>query len=95
MPVLRPLSDNIVVRRDPPKGLSDVVYAAASEKMTTGLVLAVGLGNPQDDGTFEAPVVKPKDKISFMYYKDRPVFGKMQGGDVIIIKEGDIIGILD
>jgi len=92
---LRPLSDNIVVARDQVKSVSSVVIAKAVEKTTSGTIISVGPGMPQEDGSYLTPTVKEGDRISFLYFKDRPVYGyTADGRDVIMVRESDIIGVL-
>ena len=62
------------------------------EKPSQGKVLAVGSGKQLDNGTVRALEVKVGDKVLFGKYSGNEV--KVDGDDLIVMREEDIMGIL-
>ena len=92
----RPLHDRVVVRRvegeEKTKG-GIIIPDTAKEKPQEGKVIAVGKGARGDDGKLIAPEVKKGDRILFGKWSGTEV--KIDGEDLLIMKESDIMGIID
>lgn len=93
---LRPLSDHVVVEtivEEKKKGgiiLPDTVEKERSEK---GKVIAIGLGKLDKDGKRISMEVKKGDVVLFTKYSPNEV--KVDGKEYLIIKEEDILAILE
>ena len=92
---IRPLHDRVIVKRveeetTTPGGI--VLPGSAAEKPSQGKVLAVGNGKPLDNGQVRALEVKVGDKVLFGKYAGNEV--KVDGEEVIVMREEDIMGIL-
>jgi chaperonin GroES len=92
---IRPLHDRVIVKRveeetTTPGGI--VLPGSAAEKPSRGEVLAVGSGKPLDNGQVRALEVKVGDKVLFGKYSGNEV--KVDGEEVIVMREEDIMGIL-
>jgi chaperonin GroES len=96
MPVnFRPLHDRVVVRRvsELEKSAGGILIPdTAREKPTEGEVVAVGPGVRDDDGKIHALDVKAGDRVLFGKWSGNEV--KLDGEDLIIMKESDIMGII-
>ena len=91
----RPLHDRVVVRRiaEIEKTAGGILIPdTAREKPSEGEVVAVGPGIRDDDGKIYALDVKPGDRVLFGKWSGNEV--KLDGEDLIIIKESDIMGII-
>jgi chaperonin GroES len=96
MPSIRPLHDRIIVKRSDPetKTASGIVIPdSAGEKPEQGEVLAVGPGKRNDQGERVKPDVKPGDKVIFGKYGGQTV--KLGGDEVLVLREEDILGVLE
>ncbi len=93
---VRPLGDRILVQRimeeEKSKG-GIIIPDTAKEKPQEGKVVAVGKGRTLEDGTLVPLEVKPGDKILFAKYGGTEV--KIDGEEHIILKEEDVLGILE
>ncbi|MDO8845237.1 co-chaperone GroES [Methylicorpusculum sp.] len=92
---IRPLHDRIVVKRVEEETTTAggiVLPGSAAEKPSQGEVLAVGQGKALDNGTVRALEVKVGDKVLFGKYSGNEV--KVDGEELIIMREDDIMGIL-
>ncbi len=69
-----------------------VLPGSAAEKPSQGIILAVGSGKALDNGTVRALEVKVGDKVLFGKYSGNEV--KVDGDDLIVMREEDIMGIL-
>jgi len=92
---IRPLHDRVIVKRveeekTTPGGI--VLPGSAAEKPSQGEVLAVGPGKALDNGSVRAMDVKVGDKVLFGKYSGTEV--KVDGEDVIVMREEDIMGVL-
>ena len=92
---IRPLHDRVIVKRveeetTTPGGI--VLPGSAAEKPSQGKVLAVGSGKPLDNGQVRALEVKVGDKVLFGKYSGNEV--KIDGEEIIVMREEDIMGIL-
>ncbi len=92
---LRPLGDRILVKRikeeEKTKG-GIIIPDTAKEKPQEGKVVAVGKGKVADDGKLITPEVKAGDKILFGKYSGSEI--KLEGDDLIVLREDDILGII-
>ncbi|MER2510785.1 co-chaperone GroES [Amaricoccus sp.] len=90
-----PLHDRVLVRRiegeEKTKG-GLIIPDTAKEKPSEGEVISVGEGARKDSGELIAPVVKPGDRILFGKWSGTEV--KIDGEDLLIMKESDILGII-
>ncbi len=92
---IRPLHDRVIVKRvaEETKTAGGIVLpGSAAEKPSEGEVLAVGNGKPLDNGQVRAMEVKVGDKVLFGKYSGTEV--KVDGEEVIVMREEDIMGIL-
>ena len=92
---IRPLHDRVIVKRVEEEKVTAggiVLPGSAAEKPSQGVVLAVGNGKPLDNGTVRALEVKVGDKVLFGKYSGNEV--KVDGEDIIVMREEDIMGIL-
>ena len=90
-----PLHDRVLVRRIESEektagGL--IIPDSAKEKPQEGEVIAVGEGARKDNGELIAPAVKAGDRVLFGKWSGTEV--KLDGKDLLIMKESDILGIL-
>jgi chaperonin GroES len=91
----RPLHDRVVVRRVESEAKSAggiIIPDTAKEKPQEGEILAVGAGARDDAGKLVALDVKAGDRVLFGKWSGTEV--KLNGEDLLIMKESDIMGIL-
>jgi chaperonin GroES len=90
----RPLHDRVLVRRieEDQKVGSIIIPDTAKEKPQQGEVLAVGTGVRNEDGKVTPLDVKKGDKILFGKWSGSEV--KIDGEELLIMKESDILGIV-
>jgi chaperonin GroES len=92
----RPLHDRVVVRRieeDTKTAGGIIIPETAQEKPMQGEVVAVGPGARDDAGKLIAPDVKAGDQVLFGKWSGTEV--KIDGNDLLIMKESDIMGVLE
>jgi chaperonin GroES len=92
---IRPLHDRIIVKRVEEETTSAggiVLPGSATEKPSEGEVLAVGNGKQLDNGDVRALEVKVGDKVLFGKYSGNEV--KIDGEELIVMREEDVMGIL-
>jgi chaperonin GroES len=92
----RPLHDRVVVRRldEEAKTAGGIIIPdTAKEKPMQGEVIAVGPGARNEKGDLVALDVKPGDRILFGKWSGTEV--KIDGEELLIMKESDIMGILE
>ncbi len=96
MASFRPLHDRVVVRRvkeeDKTKG-GIIIPDTAQEKPQEGEVIAVGPGARDEDGERIEMDVKVGDRILFGKWSGTEV--KLDGEDLLIMKESDIMGVIE
>lgn len=93
---IRPLHDRIVVKRLEEERTSAggiVLPDSATEKPSQGEVLAVGNGKILDNGDVRGVDVKVGETVLFGKYAGNEV--KVDGEEVIIMREDDIMGIIE
>ena len=92
----RPLHDRVLVRRideDEKTAGGIIIPDTAKEKPQQGEVVAVGSGARGDDNEIVPLDVKAGDKILFGKWSGSEV--KIDGEELLIMKESDILGIVD
>ena len=92
---VRPLHDRLVVRRIEEKETAKggiIIPDTAKEKPQEGEVLAVGNGKILENGTKVALDVKVGDKILFGKYSGTEI--KIDGEDVLILREDEVLAVL-
>ena len=92
----RPLHDRVVVRRIEAEEKSAggiIIPDTAKEKPQQGEVLAVGPGTRDEKGNITPLDVKPGDTVLFGKWSGTEV--KIDGEELLIMKESDIMGVLD
>ena len=91
----RPLHDRVVVRRlesEERTAGGIIIPDTAKEKPQEGEVVAVGTGSKAEDGTVTPLDVKTGDRILFGKWSGTEV--KVDGQDLLIMKESDILGVI-
>ena len=92
----RPLHDRVVIRRieaeERTKG-GIIIPDTAKEKPQQGEVIAVGPGARDDNGKVQPLEVKPADRVLFGKWSGTEV--RIDGEDLLIMKESEIMGVLD
>ena len=93
---VRPLQDRILVRRvaeeEKTKG-GIIIPDAAKEKPAEGEVIAVGNGKVDEKGKVRPVAVKKGDRILFGKYSGNEI--KIDGVDHLILREDDVLGVLE
>jgi chaperonin GroES len=91
----RPLHDRVVIRRieaeEKTKG-GIIIPDTAKEKPQEGEVIAVGPGGRDESGNLIAPELKAGDHVLFGKWSGTEV--KLDGEDLLIMKESDIMGVI-
>lgn len=93
---LRPLQDRVIIKRldnERTTASGIVIPESAAEKPDQGEVVAVGPGKKSDNGSIIALEVKIGDKVLFGKYAGQPV--KVDGEDLLVINEDDILAVID
>lgn len=91
----RPLHDRVVVRRVESEAKTAggiIIPDTAKEKPQEGEIVAVGSGARDDSGKIVALDVKAGDRVLFGKWSGTEV--KLNGEDLLIMKESDIMGII-
>src|SRR5207245_8919316 len=92
----RPLHDRVLIRRVEAEEKSAggiIIPDTAKEKPMEGEVVAVGPGARGEDGTLHPLDVKAGDRVLFGKWSGTEI--KLDGEDLIIMKESDIMGVLE
>ncbi len=92
---IRPLHDRVLVRRMEEERTTAggiVIPDNAAEKPVRGEVLAVGNGKVLENGSVRPVDVKVGDKVLFTKYSGTEV--KVDGKDLLVMREEDIMGII-
>jgi chaperonin GroES len=93
---IRPLQDRVIVKRVEEEGKTKggiIIPDTAKEKPVEGIVVAVGKGKTTEDGKLIKLDVKAGDRILFAKYSGTEV--KIDGVEHLIIREDDILGIVE
>lgn len=93
---IRPLHDRVIIKRmeeerTSPGGI--VIPDTATEKPIKGQVVAVGKGKLLENGDIRPLDVKVGDKVLFGKYSGTEV--KMNGQDLLVMREEDIMGVIE
>ncbi len=92
----RPLHDRVLVRRiesDEKTAGGIIIPDTAKEKPQEGEVVAVGPGARDDSGVVQALDVKPGERILFGKWSGTEI--RLDGEDLLIMKESDILGVVE
>jgi chaperonin GroES len=93
---IRPLQDRVIVKRvkeeEKTKG-GIIIPDTAKEKPIEGEVIAVGNGKVNDEGKLRPVDVKVGDRVLFGKYSGTEV--KLDGEDALILREDDIVGVIE
>jgi chaperonin GroES len=93
---VRPLYDRILIKRvDEEEKTAGGLFIpdTAKEKPQQGVVVAVGSGKIQDDGSLRKLEVKAGDKILFSKYSGNDI--KIDGTEHLILREDDVLAVLE
>ena len=91
----RPLHDRVLVRRieaEEKTAGGIIIPDSAKEKPSEGEIVAIGSGTRADDGKVTPLDVKAGDRVLFGKWSGTEV--KLDGEDLLIMKESDIMGIV-
>jgi chaperonin GroES len=93
---IRPLNDRVIVKRleeekTSPGGI--VIPDSATEKPVRGEVVAVGAGKVLDNGQIRPLAVKAGEKVLFGKYAGTEI--KVEGQEILVMREDDIIAVLE
>ena len=92
----RPLHDRVLVRRveqEEKTAGGIIIPDTAKEKPQEGEIIAAGPGARGEDGTLHPLDVKPGDRVLFGKWSGTEV--KVDGEDLLIMKESDILGVIE
>ena len=93
---VRPLQDRVIVRRvaeeEKTKG-GIIIPDTAKEKPAEGEVIAVGNGKYDEKGTLRPLTVKKGDRVLFGKYTGNDI--KIDGVDHLILREDDVLGVIE
>jgi chaperonin GroES len=93
---IRPLHDRVIVQRvkeeEKTKG-GIIIPDSAKEKPVEGKVIAVGNGKILEDGKVRKLEVKKGDRVLFGKYSGQEV--KVDGEEMVILREDDIVGVVE
>ncbi|MGP1253358.1 MAG: co-chaperone GroES [Kiloniellales bacterium] len=92
----RPLHDRVVIEalEDEAKTAGGIIIPdTAKEKPMQGKVIAVGPGSRGDDGKLNALDVKKNDRVLYGKWSGTEV--KIDGKDLLIMRESDIMGVIE
>jgi len=93
---IRPLNDRVIVQRIAEEEVTKggiIIPDSAKEKPQEGKVLAVGTGKVLENGTKLPMDVKVGDKILFGKYAGTEI--KIEGDEVLMMREDDILGVIE
>jgi chaperonin GroES len=93
---ITPIHDRILVKPLDPETVTKsgiVIPDNAQEKPSRGTVICVGRGRALDNGTYLTPEVKENEVVLYGKHAGQPV--KVDGLDYLVLKEEDILGIIE
>lgn len=93
---IRPLHDRVIVKRVEEEKTSQggiIIPDSATEKPVEGEIIAVGNGKLLDNGELRALDLKKGDKVLFGKYSGTEV--KVSGEDYLVLREDDIMGVIE
>lgn len=94
---LKPIADRIVVRREAAEEKTAggiLLPDTAKNKPQRGVVLAVGPGKLNDDGTRAPMQLKEGDKVLFTSWAGDEYKDRAADGDIILMREGDVLCVI-
>ena len=92
----KPLLDRVVIKRTQEENRTAggiIIPDTAKEKPSQGVVVSVGPGGRDERGTLIEMTLKAGDKVLFSKWSGTEV--KITGEDLLIMKESDVLGILE
>ena len=92
----RPLHDRVLVRRveaEEKTAGGIIIPDTAKEKPQEGEVVAVGPGARDDSGRIQPLDLKPGDRVLFGKWSGTEI--KLDGEDLLVMKESDVMGVID
>ena len=92
----KPLLDRVVLKRVEEENRTAgglIIPDTAKEKPSQGIVVAVGPGGRDDDGKLVAMTLKEGDRVLFGKWSGTEI--KIDGQDLLIMKENEVLGILE
>ncbi|MCF6301799.1 MAG: co-chaperone GroES [Devosiaceae bacterium] len=92
----RPLHDRVVVSRvdsEEKTAGGIIIPDTAKEKPSEGVIVSVGPGARDEDGKYIKPDVKKGDRVLFGKWSGTEI--KIDGEDLLIMKESDIMGVVE
>ncbi|MGH6982810.1 MAG: co-chaperone GroES [Stellaceae bacterium] len=92
----KPLQDRVLIRRlesEEKTAGGIIIPDTAKEKPMEGEIVAVGPGTRTEDGKLHALDVKPGDRVLFGKWSGTDV--KIDGEELVIVKESDVLGIVE
>ncbi len=93
---IKPIRDYVLIRRLDNESKTSgglIIPDTAKEKPVQGIVIAVGEGKIDDNGNLVKPVVKKNDKVLFTKWSGTEI--KMNDETVVVMKESDIIAVIE
>ena len=93
---LKPLLDRVVIKRIEEENRTVggiIIPDTAKEKPSQGVVVSVGPGGRDDDGKLVAMTLKEGDKVLFGKWSGTEI--KIDGENLLIMKESEVLGILE
>jgi len=93
---LRPMQDRIIVKRLEEEAITAggiLIPETAKEKPQKGEIIAVGKGKRSEDGKIFPLDVKAGDKVLFSKYAGTEF--KIEGEELLIMREDDILGVIE
>jgi len=93
---LKPLLDRVVIKRVEEENRTVggiIIPDTAKEKPSQGVIVAVGPGGRDDDGKLVQMTLKEGDRVLFGKWSGTEI--KIDGEDLIIMKESEVFGILE
>ena len=93
---LRPLDDSVVIKQSEAEEKTTggiILPDTAKEKPVEGKVMAVGAGKIKEDGSKLPLEVKEGDKVLFGKYAGTEV--KVDGNEYLIMREDDVLGVIE
>ena len=92
----KPLLDRVVLKRVEEENRTAgglIIPDTAKEKPSQGIVVAVGPGGRDDDGELIPMTLKEGDKVLFGKWSGTEI--KIEGENLLIMKESEVLGILE
>ena len=93
---VRPLYDRLLVKRVAEEEMSKggiIIPESAKEKPIEGLVISIGKGKVQEDGSVRPLDVKKGDRILFGKYSGTEI--KIEGDEHLILREDEVLGVIE